>query len=487
MAEFELSEYYRERLQKIREDAEMRGERFAASFRFYFIGFLLFFATLSRLGGRPVKEFYIQLGAIALLFVYNTVLYFVLRRSQKYYGQIKYVSSLLEISILSFMLGYLAWSQKNPSMVFSGAIPYIYFILIALASIRNSRPVIVAALVASLLQFGALCLYFLGPMTVIGNNIAGLTAQIAPELAAEGRQFHLVSVTPMGVALKLIYMLVAGWLIVYALLNAKRTANSQSSLIFNTEKEAILQEKEKSDYLLLNILPDSVAAELKEKGATTPQKFAAISVLFTDFKGFTNIAEQLSPEELVAELDTCFRHFDGITEKYGLEKIKTIGDAYMCAGGIPRGNTTHAVDCVLAGLEIQSFMQEQKRTKHALGKLYWELRLGINTGDVVAGVVGKKKFAYDIWGDTVNTASRMESSGIPGLVNISEATYNEVQDFFICQYRGEIEAKNKGKIKMYFVHGIRPSLSEDGRGLSPNSLFARKLDVLRGEITSKAS
>jgi len=216
-------------------------------------------------------------------------------------------------------------------------------------------------------------------------------------------------------------------------------------------KKIIEAEKEKSDKLLLNILPFETAEELKEKGSATPKQYDMVTVLFTDFKGFTSIAEKHTPEQLVEELNNCFLEFDNIIDKFNLEKIKTIGDSYMCAGGIPVVNFTNPVDAVMAGLEIQAYMERLKADRIAQGLDYWELRLGINTGKIIAGVVGKNKFAYDIWGDAVNVASRMESSGAPGKVNISGATYELVKDTFNCIYRGKIQAKNKGEVDMYFV------------------------------------
>jgi len=232
-------------------------------------------------------------------------------------------------------------------------------------------------------------------------------------------------------------------LLIGGLFNRYRYVRKTSKIIAN--------EKERSEKLLLNILPFETAEELKIKGSATPKHYDMVSVLFTDFKGFTKIAEKLTPQELVEELNQCFVAFDRIIDKYKLEKIKTIGDAYMCAGGIPAANKTNPIDIVKAGLEIRQFMDDLKKEREAIGKDYWELRIGIHTGPVIAGVVGKNKFAYDIWGDAVNTASRMESSGIPGQVNISGTTYDYIHEHFHCTHRGKVQAKNKGEIDMYIV------------------------------------
>ncbi|WP_338764872.1 adenylate/guanylate cyclase domain-containing protein [Bernardetia sp. ABR2-2B] len=222
----------------------------------------------------------------------------------------------------------------------------------------------------------------------------------------------------------------------------------------NSKNKEIEIERQKSDTLLLNILPEETAQELKETGHAQPQSYDLVTVMFTDFKGFTQISEKLSPEELVKKLEYCFTEFDKICEKYNLEKIKTIGDAYMCAGGVPVANASNPKDAVKAGLEMQQFMKDWKSYQEKLGEPAFELRLGIHTGSVVAGVIGKNKFAYDIWGDAVNLAARMESSGEVGKVNISETTYNYVKNDFECEYRGKITAKNKGEIDMYFVNTV---------------------------------
>ena len=238
------------------------------------------------------------------------------------------------------------------------------------------------------------------------------------------------------------------------------------------------ESRKKSDELLLNILPVQVADELKQNGFSKPKKYELVSVLFTDLKGFTNVAENMEPEELIEELDRCFSYFDEVIGRFNIEKIKTIGDSYMCAGGLPESNRSNPVEVVLAALEIQKFMEQTREIKHSLGETYWELRLGIHTGPLVAGVAGNKKFAYDIWGDTVNTASRLESSGEVGKVNISGDTYKLVKDFFVCEYRGLVKAKNKGNIEMYFVNSIQPELSLNGNGEVPNKDFLEKMGRL---------
>ena len=224
--------------------------------------------------------------------------------------------------------------------------------------------------------------------------------------------------------------------------------------LFLMQRNKIKNEKKRSDELLLNILPEETAEELKATGTAKTKSFDSVSVLFTDFKNFTQASEILTPEELVAEINLCYSEFDRIITRFGIEKIKTIGDAYMCAGGLPAKNSTHPYDVVAAGLEMVDFIERNKVERQEKGQPFFELRLGIHTGPVVAGIVGLKKFAYDIWGDTVNTASRMESSGYVGKVNISGTTYELVKDKFTCTYRGKIEAKNKGQIDMYFVEGL---------------------------------
>ena len=217
--------------------------------------------------------------------------------------------------------------------------------------------------------------------------------------------------------------------------------------------KALKIEKDRSEKLLLNILPEEIAQELKEKGAVNARDFNLVSILFTDFKSFTQTAELMSPQDLVEEINICFKAFDLITEKYNIEKIKTIGDSYMAAGGIPNPDKNAIKNIVIAGLAMQQFMTKRIIENHKIKKPAFEMRLGIHSGPIVAGIVGLKKFQYDVWGDTVNTASRIESNGMVGKVNISESLYNLIKDekCFVFQYRGNIHAKGKGEMKMYFV------------------------------------
>ncbi|MCB0799728.1 MAG: hypothetical protein KDB91_04435 [Bacteroidales bacterium] len=241
--------------------------------------------------------------------------------------------------------------------------------------------------------------------------------------------------------------------------------------------EELQHEKEKSDNLLANMLPKGTAEEIMSKGKADKRKYNFVTVLFSDIQGFTKIAEEMNPEVLIDELDRFFFHFDSVAEKYRIEKIKTIGDAYMCAGGIPERNRTNPVEVVLAALEMQQYMKRMKKDPAIPAARFWDIRIGIHTGTVIAGVVGHKKITYDIWGDTVNTASRMESSGEAGKINISGTTYEFVKEYFTCDYRGRMPVKYKGDLDMYFVTGIRPELREpDG---SPNARFMTKIEMIR--------
>ncbi len=209
----------------------------------------------------------------------------------------------------------------------------------------------------------------------------------------------------------------------------------------------ILNEKKKSDELLLNILPKQVADELKSRGKATAKRYKNVTILFTDFKDFTLMTTSISPNKLVKELNEIFSHFDDIMEAFHIEKIKTIGDAYFAACGSPEKNKDHAVQCIEAVKQMFRFLEGRNKKND----IQWEMRAGIHSGSVVAGVVGKKKYAYDLFGDTVNTASRMENYGEVGKINISETTYELIKEKYNCSPRGQINTKGKGNLNMYFV------------------------------------
>ncbi len=223
------------------------------------------------------------------------------------------------------------------------------------------------------------------------------------------------------------------------------------ALLFLSQRNKINKEKKRSDELLLNILPIEVANEIKMNGRSNPKTFSMVTVMFTDFKDFTQVSQNISAELLVAELDYCFSAFDTILQHYKIEKIKTVGDAYLCASGLPVSSFTHATDMVNAAIEIRNFMLQRKKEKESKGEIPFELRIGIHTGPVVAGIVGVKKYSYDIWGDTVNLAARMEQNSEAGKINISSSTYELVKDKFKCLHRGKLQAKNKGEVDMFFV------------------------------------
>ncbi len=212
---------------------------------------------------------------------------------------------------------------------------------------------------------------------------------------------------------------------------------------------SISREKKRSEQLLLNILPLEIANELKRNGEVEAVKLDEVTVLFTDFVQFSKVAEHIDPEQLVKSIDFYFKEFDEITNKYGLEKIKTVGDCYMCACGLPTPNPSHAKNVIKAAKDMADLVKSRFVADDGL--VHFDVRLGIHSGPVVAGIVGIKKWQYDIWGDTVNIASRMESSSEPGRINLSETTYQKIKDEYPCEYRGEIEVKNRGLMKMYFL------------------------------------
>ncbi|TCL72653.1 adenylate/guanylate cyclase domain-containing protein [Rhizobium sp. BK251] len=240
-------------------------------------------------------------------------------------------------------------------------------------------------------------------------------------------------------------------------------------------QQELAAEKQRADSLILNILPNKIAAELIERGAVEPRHHPSTTILFTDFVDFTKSAAELSPRELIDDLDMYFTEFDGIIARHGLEKVKTIGDSYMCAGGLMLGRKDHAVRCCLAALEMQRFVVASNQRLAAVGQMPWHARVGLHSGSVVSGVVGRKKFSYDVWGDAVNIAARMENAGELDRVNISESTYQHVKLYFDCTPRGALDVKNKGKMTMYFLDRLKPEYSADAAGVEANERLRNTL------------
>jgi len=311
-----------------------------------------------------------------------------------------------------------------------------------------------------------------------------LKSMAGEQLLTELKVLPVWYVSKMAVLLYLCLTALIIWAL-YTQLNL-RFARTQFMLeqIIHIRTEDLIIEKEKTENLLANVLPKNTASEIMETGKATKMKYNFVTVLFSDIQGFTQLTEEMNPEVLIDELDKFFFYFDSVVEKLGIEKIKTIGDAYMCAGGIPEKNRTNPVEVILAAIEMQSYMTRLKEISALEGMKLWDIRIGIHTGTVVAGVVGHKKLSYDIWGDTVNTASRMESSGEAGKINISGTTYEFVKEFFICEHRGKMPVKYKGEIDMYFVNGIRPDLRDpDGKPNMKFSYMMQKIKLLDIEET----
>jgi class 3 adenylate cyclase len=238
------------------------------------------------------------------------------------------------------------------------------------------------------------------------------------------------------------------------------------------------RQRERSDQLLLNILPRAVAEELRANEQVVPRYHESVTIMFADFEGFSRLTERIEPKSLIEQLDQFFSAFDAIAERHRLEKLKTIGDAYMCVGGLPEPNRTHDIDTCLAALSLLDFMRRTNAQREKLHLPRWDLRIGIHSGPVMAGVVGKSKFIYDIWGDAVNIAARLETAGGAGRINVSDAVYNRVRSLMDCEQRGAVEIKNKAPINMHFLTRIKREFARDADGLQPNEAFHRECEKL---------
>ena len=247
-------------------------------------------------------------------------------------------------------------------------------------------------------------------------------------------------------------------------------------LLMQKRKKRLLKKTHSQKVENISVAVPVTQSKLSEKKENPKsQKYKRVSILFADIQGFTKIVEHMNPEQLIDELDRFFIYFDELVERFNIEKIKTIGDAYMCAGGLPQKNRTNPVEVVLTAMAMQSYVKSMQHFNSNSNFGFWELRIGIHTGSVISGMIGNKKRYFDIWGDSVNIASRMESSGIAGEINITGVTYNMVKDFFVCEYRGKMPIKYKGETDMYFVKGIIPTLSVNSEGKLPNKTFMVRL------------
>ena len=263
-------------------------------------------------------------------------------------------------------------------------------------------------------------------------------------------------------------------------LELRRTVIEMDNAIKSRDQmhEELAAEKARSDEMLRNILPTKIAAELKDTARVEPRFYNSVSILFGDFSGFTKLAEQMQPKALIELLHQYFCAFDNIVSKHHVEKLKTIGDAYMCAAGLPGESRGHALAACFAALEIQNHMDRINLQREKLRMPRWDMRIGIHSGPVIAGVVGERKFTYDIWGDAVNIAALMEQEGEPGRVNISQTTFQQVAEIFETEERGEIKSAKKGSLAMYFVNRLKPEFSSDPNGLKPNDTFQKQFGKL---------
>ena len=264
--------------------------------------------------------------------------------------------------------------------------------------------------------------------------------------------------------------------IIYKLNEIKHAVEKNKLEQLVTERtNELVRQKEQTEKLVQKLLPQKTLKEIQETGSAKSQKYELVTVLFADIKDFTKIAEKTIPEELINYLNEIFTSFDNIISKYNIEKIKTIGDAYMCAGGMPNKDRSNPIEVVLAGMEMLSKLEELNQKN----ELIFDIRIGIHTGSVIAGVVGIQKLEYDIWGDTVNSASRMETYGKEGIVNVSSETFKYINEFFDCEIRNKSKLKYSGNLDMYFVKKIKKHLSEYSSGKTPNKEFKVKLQTMR--------
>ncbi len=368
------------------------------------------------------------------LFIYSKISTFKYKHS---------AATVVFIGYIILVTAYITGSVKVPQIYFAGLVLVLFLLLFAYVSI----------------------LWVLGILlSTAGVFIATLAVHHPTIFQGDGA--YMVGDFASSIVILLVLLVLTA---------RNRYQSWQQGLLASSAQTA-------SDAILLKILPQTVAEELKEKGSVEPLFYDSVTILFTDFVAFTRIASTMLPDELIEELNRVFSQFDNIAKKFGIEKIKTIGDSYMAAAGLPQINNTHPVDACLAALEMRVFIQEVNKIRELAGhEAFLDIRIGIHSGSVMAGVVGESKFAYDIFGDAVNVASRMESGGQPGRINISHETHNIVKQWFDCESRGSIQVKNRGAVEMYFLNRLKEEFSRDNEGLVANEIFWGTYERLKND------
>ena len=380
------------------------------------------------------KFYYVLVGMLALCYVPLLLEHYWIGRNAVTYVLILFIVYYAIVSIICYQKGYkpAGFYIAANSLLLTAGVLYGFYLTTLIPHNSFTRFVEFLPQIASIFELAIFSLGLSQRIKIAETENAQAQAQTIELLTENERMIKKQNeILEEKVALRTEELL---------------SVNEELNVInheLNSSLNQIEKEKQKTDRLLLNILPEPVAKELKESGTANPTNYETVTVLFADFVNFTRFAANHSPNEIVRKLDGFFLAFDMICEKYGLEKIKTIGDCYMAAGGLPLPNTTNPFDVAHAALEMMDSIKDSG----------WELRIGIHTGPVVAGVIGINKFAYDVWGDAVNVASRMESASENNKINISVQTYEAIKNIFLCEYRGKIYAKNKGDIDMYFLLG----------------------------------
>lgn len=372
-----------------------------------------------------------------------------------------WVSHVFIVTYVTFMLGSMAYVDALNFKIYSRVTIYIIVVFLTLLVVVIPTWIAAAIYTLSHISFMGLLIFLSGDYKSVAD--IGINTSVMLVFAVIAARLRYTGILERNIQ--------------------QQVLNNQNEII-NRQYGDLKKEQENSNRLLLSILPSTVANELKEHGFVDPELYENVTIMFTDFVGFTRSTLRIAPTELVKRLDTIFLRFDLIAEANDVERLKTIGDSYMAAGGLPLRNDSHPVDVVLCAMEMTRFMREynEKLLKDKNDESsVWAMRIGIHTGPVVAGVIGKTKFAYDIWGDTVNIASRMETTCATGRINVTKETYKRTKDFFSYEYRGEVLTKNRGNVEMYYLNGIHKDLAEGDNVFLPGRRFFEQYRIKFGK------